>query len=166
MNKVLIFSVILTIVGCQVKTESTNSNDSEIDSSETYEVVDTIPRVTGIGGVFFVSENPDSLNNWYGENLGLAIDAYGSPFEFRNANNPDQVNYLRWSTHGSDAYMKPSSKQFMINYRVNNIEGLIRKLEASGTVMLDSLQTYDYGTPFRPTITANSFTSWIPMAIK
>ena len=140
-NQFLLFISLLILVlsGCQIEPKS-----GEVSSEEEVKVeLDTIPRVTGIGGIFFVSENPDSLNNWYGENLGLAIDAYGSPFEFRNANNPDQVNYLRWSTHGSDAYMKPSSKQFMINYRVNNIEGLIRKLEASGTVMLDSLQTYD-----------------------
>lgn len=103
---------------------------------------DTTPRVTGIGGIFFFDKNSDSLMNWYGENLGLAINSYGSPFEFRNAHNPDEINYLQWSIHGSTEYFKPSTKDFMINYRVYNIEGLVRKLESNGIQMLDSIVDY------------------------
>ncbi|MCB0643210.1 MAG: VOC family protein [Phaeodactylibacter sp.] len=107
---------------------------------------DTTPRVTGIGGIFFLSEDPKAMNAWYGENLGLAIDDYGSPFEFRNANAPEERNYLRWSPFESTTdYFEPSKKPFMINYRVHNLEGLVRKLEANGSKMLDSIATYEYG---------------------
>ena len=58
---------------------------------------DTTPRVTGIGGIFFKDVMPEETNAWYGENLGLAIDPYGSPFEFRNSNRPEELNYLRWA---------------------------------------------------------------------
>ena len=72
---------------------------------------DTIPRVTGIGGIFFRSKNPAEIRDWYGENLGLAIDEYGSPFEFRNAIRPDEVNYLRWSPFEEETdYFDPSKK--------------------------------------------------------
>ncbi|MCK9423229.1 MAG: hypothetical protein M0Q38_11590 [Bacteroidales bacterium] len=84
---------------------------------------DTTPRVTGIGGIFFGSINPKETRDWYGKNLGLVIDDYGSSFEFRNANRPDEINYLRWSPFekGSD-YFEPSEKEFMINYRAQKLK--------------------------------------------
>lgn len=107
---------------------------------------DTTPKVTGIGGIFFVSENPKETREWYGKNLGLAIDDYGSPFEFRNANRPEEINYLRWSPFekGSD-YFAPSEKEFMINYRVQNIEGFVKKLKENGVTIVDKIETFDYG---------------------
>ena len=107
---------------------------------------DTIPKVTGIGGIFFYSDNPLITKEWYGKNLGLAIDDYGSVFEFRNANKPKEINYLRWSLFkNNNEYFKPSEKEFMINYRVQNIEGLVRNFKKNGVTILDSIETYDYG---------------------
>ena len=107
---------------------------------------DTTPKVTGIGGIFFRSKNPKEMNEWYGKNLGLAIDDYGSAFEFRNANRPDEINYLRWSTFDeSTDYFNPSTKEFMINYRVQNIERLVKKLQENGVTVLDEIVEYEYG---------------------
>lgn len=118
------------------------------DQPEQKETVinDTTPKVTGIGGIFFGSKNPTEIREWYGKNLGLAIDDYGSPFEFRNANRPDEINYLRWSPfeEGSE-YFAPSEKEFMINYRVQNIEGLVKKLRVNGVIIVDKIETYEYG---------------------
>lgn len=109
-------------------------------------VQDTTPRVTGIGGIFFETEDPAALNAWYGQHLGLAIDPYGSPFEFRNANDPDEVNYLRWAPAAQNTeYFAPSTTGVMINYRVHNLEALVRNLEAVGVEMLDSMMVVDYG---------------------
>jgi len=107
---------------------------------------DTTPRVTGIGGIFFFSKNPKETNEWYRKNLGLAIDQWGSPFEFRNANRPEEINYLRWSPFNEKSdYFKPSEKQFMINYRVNDMEGLVKKLRANGVTIVDDIQEVEYG---------------------
>jgi predicted enzyme related to lactoylglutathione lyase len=104
------------------------------------------PKVTGIGGIFFFSEDPERTREWYKTNLGLATNEYGSTFESRNANRPEEINYLQWSPFKSgDAYFEPSSKPFMINYRVQNIEQLLVNLKASGVVVLDEISTYDYG---------------------
>ncbi len=104
------------------------------------------PKVTGIGGIFFKSDDPGKLMNWYGEQLGLAIDDYGSPFEFRNANRPDEINYLRWGPFTQETdYFDPSNKDFMINYRVQNIEGLVARLKANGAQVVDEIQEYEYG---------------------
>lgn len=104
------------------------------------------PKVTGIGGIFFGSENPEQLRTWYGDHLGMAIDEYGSPFEFRNANNPAEINYLRWSPFEKESdYLAPSTRDFMINYRVQNIDGLVKMLKEKGVVFTDTIETYDYG---------------------
>jgi len=107
---------------------------------------DTTPKVTGIGGIFFRSKNPEETMAWYGENLGLAITEYGSPFEFRNANRPEEINYLNWSVfdEGTD-YFAPSEKEFMINYRVQNIEGLVSNLRKIGVTIVDEIEVYEYG---------------------
>lgn len=104
------------------------------------------PKVTGIGGIFFFSDYPEKTKAWYAENLGLKVNQWGSSFEFRNAKRPEEINYLQWSPFkaGSD-YFDPSEKEFMINYRVQNIEGLITKLKANGVTVLDSIETYEYG---------------------
>ena len=72
---------------------------------------DKTPKVTGIGGIFFFSENPEKTKKWYSENLGLEVNQWGSSFEFRNANRPDEINYLQWSPfeQGSE-YFSPSKK--------------------------------------------------------
>lgn len=107
---------------------------------------DTTPRVTGIGGIFFRSTDPSKSKAWYGENLGLAIDPYGSVFEFRNAMDPGQINYLRWSPFEENTeYFNPSEKDFMINYRVQNIEGLVKNLREKQVTILDEIQEFEYG---------------------
>ncbi len=121
-------------------------NTSNLPQEKETSVNDNTPKVTGIGGIFFGSNNPKETREWYGRNLGLAIDEYGSPFEFRNANRPDEINYLRWSPfEAGDSYFAPSTKEFMINYRVQNIEGLVKKLQENGVAILDDIESYDYG---------------------
>ena len=53
---------------------------------------------------------------------------------------------LQWSPFKKDSdYFEPSKKEFMINYRVQNIEGLISKLKETGVTIVDELAIYDYG---------------------
>jgi predicted enzyme related to lactoylglutathione lyase len=104
------------------------------------------PKVTGIGGIFFFSDDPDQTKAWYAEHLGLATDQWGSTFEFRNAHRPEEINYLQWSPfkRGS-TYFAPSAKEFMVNYRVQNIEALVEKLRVAGVTIVDEIETFDYG---------------------
>jgi len=104
------------------------------------------PKVTGIGGIFFFSENPNETKEWYAKNLGLEVNEWGSSFEFRNANRPEEINYLQWSPFkkGSE-YFSPSQKEFMINYRVQNIEALVKNLKENGVIVVDEIESFDYG---------------------
>lgn len=105
-----------------------------------------IPKVTGIGGIFFFTDDTEKTKKWYADHLGLETTPYGSSFEFRNAHRPDEINYLQWSPFKKDSeYFSPSKKEFMINYRVQNIEGLVKKLKESGVTVLDEIESYDYG---------------------
>lgn len=138
LTKILILTILIT--GCNTATNKGNSKKKEIIMN------DTTPKVTGIGGIFFRSKNPKETIAWYGENLGLATDDFGSPFEFRNANNPEEINYLRWGPHNEDTdYFNPSEKEFMINYRVQHLEALVKKLRENGVTIVDSIQAFDYG---------------------
>lgn len=106
----------------------------------------TIPKVTGIGGVFFFSDNPKETREWYAKNLGFDVNDWGSTFESRDINKPEEINSLQWSPFKKgDEYFSPSKKDFMINYRVQNIEGLVDQLKENGITVLDAIETYDYG---------------------
>lgn len=135
-----------TFIFLSCKTETKTMDKKSMENSLNQPAKDTTPKVLGIGGIFFFSENTDQLKNWYSKNLGIETNEWGASFESRNANNPDEVNYLQWSpfAKGSE-YFSPSKKEFMINYRVQNIEGLVAKLKKNGVQILDSIATYDYG---------------------
>lgn len=103
-------------------------------------------KVTGVGGIFFKCDNPDSMREWYRDQLGLVTNDYGSLFEFRNSDNPNQINYLQWSTFSKDTkYMEPSKASFMVNYRVENLVELEKELRAGGVTICDKIEEFEYG---------------------
>src|SRR6185295_10631402 len=109
--------------------------------------VDTTPKVTGIGGIFFYSENVQETKEWYTKNHGIEINDWGtSSFEFRNVNKPEEVGSLQWCPFKKESeHFAPSKKEFMINYRVQNLEGLLNKLKENEVTILDDIASYDFG---------------------
>jgi predicted enzyme related to lactoylglutathione lyase len=90
--------------------------------------------------------SPDKLKSWYAKNLGLVTNEYGSLFEFREAEKPDSKAYLQWSPFKEDTtYFQPSQKEFMINYRVENLEELVKELKNAEVTICDEIAIYDYG---------------------
>jgi predicted enzyme related to lactoylglutathione lyase len=130
----------------QLNDKNKNMNDTQNQQEETPDSDKLTPKVTGIGGVFFFSDNPEKTRAWYAEHLGFDVNEWGSSFEFRDVNKPDEISYLQWSPfkQGSD-YFAPSKKEFMINYRVQNIELLVENLKKNGVTVLDEIQAYEYG---------------------
>lgn len=103
-------------------------------------------KVTGIGGVFFKSDDPKAMNEWYAKNLGLPTSAYGTTFEWRQADNPAIKGSTSWCTFPKDTeYFNPSVKPFMINYRVENLVELIVELRKENVTIVDEIAEYDYG---------------------
>lgn len=138
--------ILFTILITGSSLSDNNKKDMENRTEQQEPDQNVTPKVTGIGGIFFFSEDPRKTKEWYARNLGLEINEYGSTFEFRNANRPDEINYLEWSPFKKGSkYFEPSKKEFMINYRVQNIEGLVEKLRNNGVTIVDSIETFDYG---------------------
>lgn len=105
-----------------------------------------IKRVTGVGGIFFKSSDPKKLREWYQTHLGIKTNQYGAVFEWRQALDSTKKGFLQWSPFNEKTkYFEPSEKQFMINYRVDNLEALLGELKKEGVTITDTMQTYDYG---------------------
>jgi len=103
-------------------------------------------RVTGIGGVFFKAKDPAALKGWYEKNLGMPMDAYGIMFRSLDVDPPHQEQQLQWSAFKENStYFDPSKKEFMINYRVHDLAGLLAQLKVAGVEPVDTVETYSYG---------------------
>ena len=103
-------------------------------------------RVTGIGGIFFKTKDPGATKAWYEKHLGFDTDQWGAVFTFRKNEDPDKKGYLQWSPFKEDTdYFQPSEKEFMINYRVENLEELVKLLHEEGVTICDEIASYDYG---------------------
>lgn len=103
-------------------------------------------RVTGIGGIFFKCKEPKKMREWYQTHLGLKTNEYGSVFEWRQAIDSTKKGFSQWSPFSEKTtYFEPSTKEFMINYRVENLESLVEELKKEGVTVTDSIETYDYG---------------------
>ncbi len=101
-------------------------------------------RVTGIGGVFFRSNDPKEIKNWYSKHLGIDNGIFKwNDVSIKHAKSPAQTI---WSPFKKDTdYFSPSEKSFMFNYRVKDIEGLMSKLKAEGVTIIGSIESFDYG---------------------
>ena len=105
-----------------------------------------LKRVTGIGGIFFKCKDPKQLREWYQIHLGLNTSAYGAVFEWRQGADSTKKGFTQWSPFKETTkYFEPSAKDFMINYRVENMQGLVEQLKKEGVTIADTIQSFDYG---------------------
>ncbi len=104
-------------------------------------------RVTGIGGIFFKTEDPKKLKEWYGKHLGLPIDEYGASFKWIDIDSKAAKPAITaWSPFKSDTeYFQPSQKPYMFNYRVENLVELLKLLKEEGVQIVGEMQEFSYG---------------------
>lgn len=101
-------------------------------------------KVTGIGGLFFKTDQPDKLKEWYKKHLGFNTDDWGCTFWWKDSDG--NAASSQWSPFKSDTtYFQPSEKDYMFNYRVNDLKGLLAKLEKEGVQIVGTMEEYDYG---------------------
>lgn len=142
MNRIIIITFLIAFTfynsGC------INNNKREKTEMSSKKHLNNETGITGIGGIFFKCENPEDTRNWYKANLDFVTNEYGSLMEFLSEEN--ETCYLQWSPfHASTEYFKPSDKDFMINYRVSNLDGFKEILESKDVIILDSIARYEYG---------------------
>lgn len=122
--------------GFAFKTILTNNNQTTT----------TMKKVTGIGGVFFKCKDPKKMNEWYQKHLGLNTNAYGASFEWYDGADGKKKGLTQWNTFPEKSkYFDPSTKEFMINYRVDNLVALVDELKKEGVTIVDNIESYDYG---------------------
>jgi predicted enzyme related to lactoylglutathione lyase len=103
-------------------------------------------RVTAICGIFFKCDDPKAQRTWYAEHLGLKTDDYGTTFEWRKSDKPEEKGYSVWSTFKKDTdYFEPSKKEFMINFRVEDLDALLVELKKEGVEIIGEVQNFEYG---------------------
>lgn len=103
-------------------------------------------KVTGIGRIFFKCKDPKAVNEWYKTHLGFDTTPYGTSFEWKDAENPEKTGLTQWNPFPADTkYFEPSQKDFMINYRVDDLVALVAELKKENVTVLDDIETYDYG---------------------
>ena len=101
-------------------------------------------RVTGIGGVFFKTKDPNAVKEWYSKHLGLNTDQWGCIFWWLDENG--NKCSTQWSPFKEDTnHFKPSEKDFMMNYRVENLEELLETLKGEGVEVMDEIQKVEEG---------------------
>ncbi|HSQ45643.1 MAG TPA: NAD(P)-dependent oxidoreductase, partial [Lutibacter sp.] len=118
--------------------------DALFFSKETVQTESGLKRVTGVGGLFFKSEDPAKLKEWYKKHLDFNVDDWGSTFWWKD--NSGKPACTQWSPFKSDTvYFSPSTKDFMFNYRVEDLSLLLNKLKQEGVAVIGEIEEYDYG---------------------
>jgi len=103
-------------------------------------------KVTGLGGFFITSENPDKTKKWFEENLGLPCDAYGHLFKWRHVDAPEKIGQTQFSVFEKDSdYLRPGTRDFMINFRVDNLRAIIEEFKRKGLQVVGEIEEYEYG---------------------
>ena len=96
-------------------------------------------RVTGLGGFFFKTEDPDATKMWYKNHLGLNTDQYGCTFWWKDKEGKDCST--QWSPMDKDTkYFAPSKSSFMMNFRVENLVELLATLKEEGVTVVGEIQ--------------------------
>jgi predicted enzyme related to lactoylglutathione lyase len=99
-------------------------------------------RITGVGGIFVRSKNPRALMAWYRDVLGIKLEPWGgAALRYDAPNHPPVVtiNAFKQTTH----YMDPSTREFMIDFAVDNLSAVIDRLKAKGVAILAREDTPD-----------------------
>ena len=139
MKKRLLFTLTLVItfgLGFAFKSLMTKISDAP----------PTVRKVTGIGGIFFKCKDPKKLREWYGTHLGLNTNQYGAVFEWRQGTDTAKKGFTQWSPFSEKTkYFEPSTKDFMINYRVENLEALVEQLKKDSVTITDKIEKVEYG---------------------
>jgi predicted enzyme related to lactoylglutathione lyase len=103
-------------------------------------------RVTGLGGICFKSDDPEALYAWYEEHLGLERDSSGAVvFKCERPATQRKGGQCGPSSRKIRRTSIPAAPQFMLNFRVDDLDALLAALRAEGVAVDEEIQEYEYG---------------------
>jgi len=101
-------------------------------------------KITGIGGIFFKCVNPTALREWYANVLGMHVNDYGVLFEIQPFQGGSKYLQLGTFEQKTD-YFQPTEKQFMLNFRVDDLHAFLARLQPFGILPMGKIESYEYG---------------------
>ena len=97
-------------------------------------------RVVGIGGAFFRSREPEKLRTWYAEHLGFDVQDWGGqPFVAKDS------DVTVWSIFAGESDYWPAGQQWMLNYRVEDLDAMLAQLRDAGVTVDDKTSEDENG---------------------
>jgi predicted enzyme related to lactoylglutathione lyase len=110
-------------------------------------------RVTGIGGIFFKAKDPKQLQAWYDEHLNISPlphspwgkDDTSPLFEWRDLDNPDRKSYTVFGVFSEDSEYFESTSSFMFNFRVKDLDAVLKELAKEDIQQEGEIRDYEYG---------------------
>lgn len=102
----------------------------------------SMARITGLGGIFYKAADPARTQAWYGETLGIGGE-FGAIFPWSVEAGKDAYSLLSPFKESTE-YFQPSAAAFMVNLRVDDLDGFLAGLEAKGVEILGR-QDEEYG---------------------
>lgn len=104
-------------------------------------------KVTGIGGVFFKSTGDSAaLAAWYRKHLGMALEDWGGAILKWPEDTAEDKGLTVWSVAKKDSkWFSPSESSFMINYRVDDMDGLLQQLRSAGIEIIKGPESHENG---------------------
>lgn len=101
-------------------------------------------KVIGLGGIFMKCRHWEETREWYSRHLGIELESWGAQFNFKDDPHPEAYTVLSFFKPDSE-YFAPSESRFMINFRVENLDELIKELNYSGVPLLGEAVVEQYG---------------------
>jgi predicted enzyme related to lactoylglutathione lyase len=127
--------------------QSARSRCTGLQQNATKEDGENMAKVTGIGGVFILSQGDGkALTSWYEKHLGMRIEEFGGVVLKWEDDTAEDNGATVWATagRGSD-WFSPSKSTFMINYRVDDLEAMVEQLIAAGIDILQGPEYHENG---------------------
>jgi predicted enzyme related to lactoylglutathione lyase len=118
-------------------------------------------NVTGIGGVFLRAKDPGALAKWYGEALGIAFIGGGN-FSIFEDETPGSVTVFSLFDHGDVYIGDPARQSVMVNYRVDDLDGMVTRLTSMGAVTDEILVEENGRFTWSTDPEGNRFELWEP----
>jgi predicted enzyme related to lactoylglutathione lyase len=129
----------------QAESERQAANTCSFPTQDHSEV--NMKRVTGIGGIFFKAKDAPALQAWYKRHLGIDVQAWGgTAFHWTDSEGHPAGGTTIWSVGADDGdHFAPSKATFMVNYRVDDLPGLVKVLKEEGCNVLDKIDESEFG---------------------
>ncbi len=140
--------------------ERRQDNDKQLKKGE------HMAKITGIGGVFFKSQkDPKALSEWYHKNLGMPVESWGGTIIRDGAEQSARGMGTAWKVTEKDSDLfSPSQSNFMINYRIDNMDDMVAQLKQNNVTITKGPECHENGKFLELLdLEGNKVTLWEPM---